>query len=235
MYFIARCTLLMGAISCLCYYKYDAPHLPNTRRTPYCTVGCHAIFSPHSQSILPGAVRCYVYTPFTSEAYHTIPYNTTPFPPCSEITPFKTAPFDFTHRSPQQLVGPNDIMRAEDTSAPRTAVGRIRDRSPMEDESGEDSDAELQEVYVQAYACQVFRDDPGARAVEDGAHLRPLTAPQVKQSCKFSKSFVGVSIYFNVTAKAEKWNFHYPTLKFSQSYIFFQSPPWFSQSRKKEP
>lgn len=47
------------------------------------------------------------------------------------------------------------------------------------DAGGEDSDSELQEVYVQAYACQLFRDDAAARAVDGGAHLRPLASPQV--------------------------------------------------------
>ncbi|CBJ28972.1 conserved unknown protein [Ectocarpus siliculosus] len=45
-------------------------------------------------------------------------------------------------------------------------------------DSDEDSDPELQQLYVQSYACQVFRDDPAATAVQDGAHLRPLTVPQ---------------------------------------------------------
>lgn len=43
-----------------------------------------------------------------------------------------------------------------------------------------DTDPEMQEVYVQAYSCQVFRDDAAAQAVEDGAHLRPLAMPQVR-------------------------------------------------------
>lgn len=47
------------------------------------------------------------------------------------------------------------------------------------DDDDEDSDPELQEVYVQAYACQIFSDTAAARAVEDGAHLRPLTISQV--------------------------------------------------------
>lgn len=47
-------------------------------------------------------------------------------------------------------------------------------------DSDEDSDPELQQLYVQSYACQVFRDDPAATAVQDGAHLRPLTVPQVR-------------------------------------------------------
>lgn len=47
------------------------------------------------------------------------------------------------------------------------------------DAGGEDSDSELQEVYVQAYACQLFRDDAAAGAVDGGAHLRPLASPQV--------------------------------------------------------
>lgn len=42
----------------------------------------------------------------------------------------------------------------------------------------EDSDPELQEVYVQAYACQMFNDDAAAAAVDDGDHLRPLAVPQ---------------------------------------------------------
>lgn len=50
-------------------------------------------------------------------------------------------------------------------------------------DSGEDSDSELQEVYVQAYACKVFNDAAAARAVEDGAHLRPLSVPQVNAFC----------------------------------------------------
>lgn len=50
--------------------------------------------------------------------------------------------------------------------------------SPERD-SDEDSDPELQEVYVQSYACQIFRDDAAAASVEDGVHLRPLAAPQV--------------------------------------------------------
>lgn len=49
-----------------------------------------------------------------------------------------------------------------------------------EDDDDKDSDSEMQEVYVQAYACQVFRDDAAAQAVEDGAHLRPLAMPQVR-------------------------------------------------------
>eukprot|EP00752_Nemacystus_decipiens_P013791 g12244.t1 len=48
----------------------------------------------------------------------------------------------------------------------------------LERESDEDSDPELQEVYVQAYACQIFRDDAAAASVDDGAHLRPLAASQ---------------------------------------------------------
>eukprot|EP00903_Cladosiphon_okamuranus_P016054 g14821.t2 len=47
-----------------------------------------------------------------------------------------------------------------------------------EKDSDEDSDPELQEVYVQAYACQIFRDDAAAAAVDDGVHLRPLAASQ---------------------------------------------------------
>ena len=38
----------------------------------------------------------------------------------------------------------------------------------------------MQEVYLQAYACQIFRDDAAAQAVEGGAHLRPMTPPQVR-------------------------------------------------------
>ena len=59
-----------------------------------------------------------------------------------------------------------------------------------EKDSDEDSDPELQEVYVQSYACQIFRDDAAATSVEDGEHLRPLAAPQVntrrhqRRSCR---------------------------------------------------
>ncbi|CAM9218740.1 unnamed protein product, partial [Hapterophycus canaliculatus] len=45
-------------------------------------------------------------------------------------------------------------------------------------DSDEDSDPELQELYVQSYACEVFRDDSAASSVEQGVHLRPLTVPQ---------------------------------------------------------
>lgn len=50
-------------------------------------------------------------------------------------------------------------------------------------ESNEDSDSELQEVYVQAYACKVFNDAAAAAAVEGGEHLRPLAVPQVMRAC----------------------------------------------------
>ncbi|CAM9438846.1 unnamed protein product, partial [Scytosiphon promiscuus] len=45
-------------------------------------------------------------------------------------------------------------------------------------DSEEESDPELQELYVQSYACEVFRDDSAASSVEEGVHLRPLTVPQ---------------------------------------------------------
>lgn len=47
------------------------------------------------------------------------------------------------------------------------------------DGSDDDNDPELQELYVQAYACRIFSDDAAARAVEDGVHLRPLVLAQV--------------------------------------------------------
>lgn len=59
-----------------------------------------------------------------------------------------------------------------------------REGAGAEDDLDNDvnSDSELQEIYVQAYACQFFRDDDAAQAVEDGAHLRPLAVPQVTNS-----------------------------------------------------
>lgn len=56
----------------------------------------------------------------------------------------------------------------------------MREEEHGEDDDDKDSDPEMQEVYVQAYACHVFRDDAAAQAVEDGAHLRPLAMPQVR-------------------------------------------------------
>lgn len=64
-----------------------------------------------------------------------------------------------------------------------SASGAIADNSAVEKDSDEDSDPDLQEVYVQAYACQMFRDDAAAAAVEDGVHLRPLAASQVRHFC----------------------------------------------------
>lgn len=66
----------------------------------------------------------------------------------------------------------------------RTAAGNgasaVTDRTG--NASDEDSDSELQQVYVQAYACKVFNDSAAAAAVESGEHLRPLAVPQVKRA-----------------------------------------------------
>lgn len=48
------------------------------------------------------------------------------------------------------------------------------------DASDDENDPELQELYVQAYACQIFADDAAAQAVEDDGHLRPLFLPQAR-------------------------------------------------------
>lgn len=65
----------------------------------------------------------------------------------------------------------------------RSQAPQPRGPSPPADstakDSDEDSDPELQEVYVQSYACQIFRDDAAATSVEDGVHLRPMMSPQV--------------------------------------------------------
>lgn len=81
---------------------------------------------------------------------------------------------------PFDVAIPRQILQTGDGDGDAGGSGAAGAGAAAGDPDGdEDSDSELQEIYVQAYACEFFRDDDAAQAVEDGAHLRPLVLPQV--------------------------------------------------------
>lgn len=95
----------------------------------------------------------------------------------------------------------NAFFFSLDAIEQRTASsGASADTDRAGNASDEDSDSELQQVYVQAYACKIFNDGAAAGAVESGEHLRPLAVPQVVQRAYSSRSlpFVYLQNWYHI-------------------------------------